>query len=84
MDRYTDALRDRVEKRPYQALALAAGVGFVLGSGLWKHLARSLVAVGGRLAVSAAVPLLVDFLRPLAEPDMLDGATHFEKNHRRS
>ena len=55
-------LREHMEGRPYQTLAVAAGVGFVLGGGLWNHLVRSLVNVGARLAITAAATTLLDGL----------------------
>ena len=60
-------VRDHLEEKPYQALAVAVGVGFVLGAGLWRHLARSLVNVGGRLAVTAVVASIADSILPIAE-----------------
>ena len=54
-------LRDRLERQPYATLAVAAGVGYVLGGGLPTALVRVLVGVGGRLAVER---LIVQFAKP--------------------
>jgi hypothetical protein len=48
-------LRERLEKRPYATLAVAAGVGYVLGGGLPTGLMRMLAGVGGRLALERAL-----------------------------
>jgi len=44
-------LRDRLERQPYATLAVAAGVGYVLGGGLPTAVVRVLIGVGGRLVV---------------------------------
>lgn len=51
-------LRRRVERNPYGILAAAAGVGFVLGGGLFTRLAARLVGTGLRLGLVAAMPRL--------------------------
>jgi len=48
-------LRDRLERRPYATLALAAGIGYVLGGGLPTSLTRLLLGVGGRIAFERAL-----------------------------
>ena len=48
-------LRDRLERRPYATLAVAAGVGYVLGGGLPTSLVRILLGVGGRYAFERAL-----------------------------
>jgi hypothetical protein len=53
-------LRARLERRPYATLAVAAGVGYVLGGGVPTALVRVLVGVGGRLALERVVAQLVD------------------------
>lgn len=53
-------LRDRLERRPYATLAVAAGVGYVLGGGLPTSLLRVMIGVGGRLAVERALTKLAD------------------------
>jgi len=57
-------IRARVQRHPYAMLALAAGVGYVLGGGLFTRLTGSLVRLGVRLA---AVPLVKDELMNLAQ-----------------
>jgi hypothetical protein len=53
-------LRDRLERRPYATLAVAAGVGYVLGGGLPTGLVRVLIGVGGRLAVDRVIAQLAN------------------------
>jgi hypothetical protein len=53
-------LRARVQEDPYRTLGLALGLGLVIGSGMWKVLARSLLGVGARLAVAAVVPAMLE------------------------
>ncbi len=60
VDHYASLLRAGIEERPYEALAIAAGVGIVIGTGLWKHALRSLLSVGGRIAVTAALASLAE------------------------
>ncbi len=59
-------LSGRVRRHPYRMLAIAAGVGYVLGGGLFTPATGRLFKLGLRLA---AIPLVKDEL--LA---MLDGA----------
>ncbi|HSQ01424.1 MAG TPA: hypothetical protein VL049_29740 [Candidatus Dormibacteraeota bacterium] len=53
-------LRDRLERQPYATLAVAAGVGYVLGGGLPTPLARVLIGVGGRFAVEHVLAQLAN------------------------
>ena len=53
-------LRDRLERQPYATLAVAAGVGYVLGGGLPTALVRVLIGVGGRLAVERVIAQLAN------------------------
>jgi ElaB/YqjD/DUF883 family membrane-anchored ribosome-binding protein len=48
-------LRDRLDRQPYATLAVAAGVGYVLGGGMPTLLVRSLIGMGGRLALEQAI-----------------------------
>ena len=48
-------LRDRLEQRPYATLAVAAGVGYVLGGGVPSGLVRLLLGIGSRFAVEHAI-----------------------------
>lgn len=48
-------VRDRLEQRPYATLAVAAGVGYVLGGGIPSGLVRLLLGIGSRLAVEQAI-----------------------------
>lgn len=51
-------LRDQLERQPYATLAVAAGVGYVLGGGLPTALVRVLIGVGGRLAAERVIAQL--------------------------
>jgi hypothetical protein len=51
-------VRARLENRPYATLALAVGVGYVLGGGVPTGLVRLLLGVGSRLAVEQAIARL--------------------------
>ncbi len=62
-------LKGRVERNPYAMLAAAAGVGYVLGGGLFTPLTARVLRLGMRLA---ALPLVKDELVGLAEA-ALDG-----------
>ena len=53
-------LRDRLERQPYATLAVAAGVGYVLGGGLPTAVVRVLIGVGGRLAVERVLAQLAN------------------------
>ena len=44
-------LRARMEREPYATLAVATGVGYVLGGGVPTAVGRALIGIGGRLAV---------------------------------
>ena len=62
-------LRARVQDAPYPTLGLAMGLGAVIGGGLWRPVARALVGVGARLALTAVVPALIDGIRWPTEND---------------
>ncbi len=47
--------RDQLRRQPYVAIAVAAGIGYVLGGGLPRGVLRSLLAVGGRAVLQGAV-----------------------------
>ena len=49
-----DNLPDVIEN-PYQALAVAASLGFVLGNGVWKHLMHLAFGMGTRFVLQAAL-----------------------------
>lgn len=51
-------LRRWLERRPYATLAVAAGVGCVLGGGVPSMVVRTLIGVGGRIAVEHAIARL--------------------------
>lgn len=57
-------LRGRVQRHPYAMLAAAAGVGYVLGGGLFTPLTGRIVRLGIRLA---ALPFVKEELVAMAE-----------------
>lgn len=48
-------LRGRMQRHPYQTLALAVGVGYVLGGGLFTRLTLNVFRLGVR---AASVPMV--------------------------
>lgn len=52
-------LRQRFRERPYATLAVAVGVGYVIGGGLAPGLLRSLAGTGSRLALGVALQRLM-------------------------
>lgn len=57
-------LRGRLERHPYQTLLIAAGVGYVLGGGLFTSLTASLLRTGLRVV---ALPVVKTQISALAE-----------------
>ncbi|RYZ39900.1 MAG: hypothetical protein EOO71_18190 [Myxococcaceae bacterium] len=57
-------LKGRVERNPYGTLAIAVGVGYVLGGGLFTPLTARFLKLGVRLA---ALPFVKDELLGMAE-----------------
>ncbi|MHA7632319.1 hypothetical protein [Corallococcus sp. M7] len=57
-------LKGRVERNPYGTLAIAVGVGYVLGGGLFTPLTGRILKLGVRLA---ALPFVKDELLGMAE-----------------
>lgn len=65
----TDAmveLESRVRRQPYGMMAGAVGVGFIIGGGLFTRLTARIAAVGLRLGMMAALPLVQDELLRIA------------------
>jgi hypothetical protein len=58
---------DFLWKKPYQTIAVAGGVGFVVGGGLGSQLVRSLLNVGARFAISAVMTSVLNGLQPGSE-----------------
>src|SRR5690606_32068961 len=56
----------QMREHPYRTLAVAAGVGYVLGGGLFTPLTAALVRVGARAAL---LPVLQSSILAAAEPD---------------
>jgi len=63
-------LRGRVQRHPYLMVAAAAGLGYVLGGGLFTRTTARLLGMAGRVA---ALPMVRSELVNLAEA-MLSGA----------
>ena len=51
-------IEGRLQRNPYGMLAWAAGVGFVLGGGLFTRLTGTIASAGLRMGLAAALPLL--------------------------
>lgn len=71
---HTVDLRGRLERHPYGTLAVAFGVGYLLGGGLFTPATARVVRMGMKLA---ALPLVKDELLNLAEAvvdDVLGGS----------
>lgn len=56
-------LRGRVERNPVGMVCVAAGVGYLLGGGLFSPLTRKLLRIGVRVAL---IPLIKSQLETLA------------------
>lgn len=53
------SLQTQIEQNPYATLAAAAGIGFILGGGLFSRLGAKLLATAIRVGVaSAAQPMM--------------------------
>lgn len=48
-------LAGRIQRHPYQTLLIAAGVGYILGGGLFTRLTLNVLRVGARVA---AIPIV--------------------------
>jgi hypothetical protein len=59
-------LTERVQRRPYVTLGVAAGVGYVLGGGLGSRLTAALLRAAARVALAVAARELGDRLSPAA------------------
>jgi hypothetical protein len=59
-------LTERVHRRPYVTLGVAAGVGYVLGGGLRSRLTAVLLGAATRVALAVAARELGDRLSPAA------------------
>jgi hypothetical protein len=60
------SLQTRIEEHPYATLAAAAGIGFLLGGGLFSRLGAKLVATAIRIGLaSAAEPVLQSVVQEL-------------------
>jgi hypothetical protein len=52
-------VREQLARQPYATLAVAAGVGYVLGGGVPTVVVRALVGLGGRWAVERVIARVV-------------------------
>lgn len=52
-------VRAQLARQPYATLALATGVGYVLGGGVPTVVVRALVGLGGRWALERAIARLI-------------------------
>lgn len=67
---------EQVTEHPYRTLAVAAGVGFVLGGGLLNRATGKLVATGLRMGMAAVVaPLAAQIV------DQMRGGGHSQTKH---
>jgi hypothetical protein len=73
-------LRGRVQRHPYLMVAATAGLGYVLGGGLFTRTTARLLGLAGRVA---ALPMVRSEIVSLAEA-MLSGATEDEGGQRPS
>lgn len=60
-------LSERVRRQPYQSLLIAAGIGYVLGGGLFTRFTMNAVRMGMRLAT---LPMIQQELLGAAEAVM--------------
>ena len=73
--RAVGSLRAHMVNKPYVTLGAMVGTGLVVGAGLFRPVARSVVGLGARLALSTVVPALVDHYQlgpraPQPTPDL--------------
>ena len=54
-DGFQSVARDQLRRQPYVAIAIAAGVGYVLGGGLPRGIIRGVLTLGGRAMLESAV-----------------------------
>jgi hypothetical protein len=61
-----------VRRHPYRLLAGAAGIGFVLGGGLFTRLAAQIASAGLRIGLMAALPVVQEKLVEAARASKWD------------
>ena len=65
---WTETLARQTKEHPVRSLAVAVGVGFVLGGGLFSRITARLVGAGARVGLRmAVVPLMAQGLIALGE-----------------
>jgi hypothetical protein len=63
-------LKDQLDEHPYEILAVAAGIGFILGGGLFSRLGGKAVAAALRVGLASAVsPVLKSMLQEVTNFD---------------
>jgi hypothetical protein len=68
-------LQGRLEERPYETLAIAAGVGFILGGGLFSRLGARAVAAAARAGLAtAASPVVSALLQEFVQGSTTDSS----------
>lgn len=66
--RWTELLVQETRKNPLRSVAVALGVGFVLGGGLFSRLTARVLGAGARMGLRmAVVPLMAQGLVALGE-----------------
>ena len=60
VDRACTVLSTRVQRDPYATIGIAVGLGLLVGGGMWRLFARSLVGLGTRIAVTTVVTSLLE------------------------
>lgn len=60
-------LSDRVRRQPYQSLLIAAGIGYIIGGGLFTRLTMNAVRMGMRMSM---LPMIQQELMGAAEAYM--------------
>lgn len=79
--RAATAVRMRVQDAPYLTLGAAIGLGLIVGGGLWKPVARSLVGLGARIALATVVPAMIDRINPSDRRPDHQPSSHQQFNH---
>ena len=57
-----DSLNAQLQEHPYRTVAMVAGVGFILGGGLFTRLAGSMIGTAVRLGIASAIAPMLDEL----------------------
>ena len=60
----SQALVARVRDEPYPMIAIAAGLGLLIGGGMWRLVARSVLGLGTRVALAAVASAVTSRITP--------------------